>query len=156
MTETIPRRCLENLPGGAHVALGGDGIFGEQLDVTAEQLLDARLPDQPEVSCQATALLDVLTRLREPPAHRLEQRDEAGEVRVQRAVLGLAAQHVLEPVQPLGYRRQAVDRAEGVLPQRPADLASVACPASVLGRLSRRVDRLLEPALAPQEVGNAM
>ena len=120
--------------GRAHVALGGDRIAGEQLDVAAEQLLDARLPDQTQVSCQGAALLDVPTGLVESAAHRLQQGDEAGQVRVEGAILRLPSEQPLEPVEALGDRHRAVDRAEGVLAERPADLAAIAGAAGVLGR----------------------
>ena len=56
-------------------------------------------------------------------------------------------------LEALGDRHRAVDRAECVLAERPADLAAIASPAGVLGCSGRRLAGLAEPSLAPEDVG---
>ena len=143
----------EGLLGRPHVALGGGRVAGQQFDVAAEQLLDGRLPQQAEVARKGAGFRDVLAGLGEAAAHRLEHRHEPRQVGIQGAVLRLRLEQPLEPAQTLRDRHRAVDRAQGVLSEGPADLAAIAGTPRVLGRPGRFVARLAKPPPAPMEVG---
>jgi hypothetical protein len=70
------------------VALGCDGVAGEHLDVSPEQLVDAGLPPEAQVVQAVAALGDVRAGRVDAPGHGLVRRQKAGEVRLQHEVTG--------------------------------------------------------------------